>query len=534
MLLYLAAMVAVRVLVLAPGQHVDYEQRWSFGLMVMVPLASTVTYFLAIFSFGLAGDLADRRSIYPGRLFTIPVSDDALVRWPMLYGGAAMVALWIFTRQLALWPSGVEIPLFWPALFAVVILAWTQALTWMPYPKRGLRVIVTILWLACIGFTALFALHVGASEKAMLAILAPLGVLAYLVARVAISRARHGGRAGGRHVSAAPSPGWLGRGRLGRARSWIFTGLRDGSSPQGAQVWFEWRRSGRSLPVLVGLLLPFELSLFCAFNDTPSLVWGTLAAVLLTPPLLAVFVAATVNRSSSAGHDSYELTPFTATRPLTSASLILAKLLATVYSALAAWLLVLLAVPLGLWLSGSWPIVWDGLRSLTETVGRPRAIGLGLLGLAALVTSTWKLLVQSLFIGMSGRPWLVKATVFATLAGLTVLVPFAPWALENGRVAIAGLWKTLPWVLVTLVLCKMAAAAWIVARLAARRLITARGLIVGALCWDAAVLALYGLLVWLVPTLLVRESLLMMIAILAVPLARISAAPLALSWNRHR
>jgi hypothetical protein len=48
------------------------------------------------------------------------------------------------------------------------------------------------------------------------------------------------------------------------------------------------------------------------------------------------------------------------------------------------------------------------------------------------------------------------------------------------------------------------------------------------------VLALYGVLVWLVLGPLIPRYFLMLLAILGVPLARVSAAPLALAWNRHR
>jgi hypothetical protein len=48
------------------------------------------------------------------------------------------------------------------------------------------------------------------------------------------------------------------------------------------------------------------------------------------------------------------------------------------------------------------------------------------------------------------------------------------------------------------------------------------------------VLALYSVLVWFFSTPFVARYLLALIAILAVPLARPSAAPLALAWNRHR
>jgi hypothetical protein len=80
----------------------------------------------------------------------------------------------------------------------------------------------------------------------------------------------------------------------------------------------------------------------------------------------------------------------------------------------------------------------------------------------------------------------------------------------------------------------MSAAAWIATRLDRSRLLGDRALVLGAACWCVAVLALYGVLVWFFSTPFIARSALALIAILAVPLARISAAPLALAWNRHR
>src|SRR5213594_1192514 len=78
------------------------------------------------------------------------------------------------------------------------------------------------------------------------------------------------------------------------------------------------------------------------------------------------------------------------------------------------------------------------------------------------------------------------------------------------------------------------AAPWIATRLDRNRLLGDRALVAGAACWVLAVFALYGVLVWFFSTPFVAHYLLALIAILAVPLARISAAPLALAWNRHR
>jgi len=59
-------------------------------------------------------------------------------------------------------------------------------------------------------------------------------------------------------------------------------------------------------------------------------------------------------------------------------------------------------------------------------------------------------------------------------------------------------------------------------------------LVTSAAGWLVAVLALYGLLVWLVATPFIPRHLLALVAILAIPLVRPAAAPLALQWNRHR
>src|SRR2546427_8082789 len=154
-----------------------------------------------------------------------------------------MAILWFATRFLAAWPSGVQVPVIWPALLAASLLAWTQALTWMPYPMPGLRVIITVLWLALIDAVIMVALNYKARELVMLALLVPHVPLAYFVARFAVSRARRG-----------DVPDWRG----------MFTGVgktaaRDPfRSAARAQTWFEWRPFRRSLPSRGALLLSFE------------------------------------------------------------------------------------------------------------------------------------------------------------------------------------------------------------------------------------------------------------------------------------
>jgi len=141
--------------------------------------------------------------------------------------------------------------------------------------------------------------------------------------------------------------------------------------------------------------------------------------------------------------------------------------------------------------------------------------------------------LQTLYIGLTGREWAVKASVALALAILCVIGPITRW-LHDSHVARGALWNALPWIAAVLVCVKMSAAAWVAIRLYRSRLLSDRTMVTGAACWTAAVLALYGLLIWLFSGPLVPRYFLLLVAILAVPLARLSAAPLALAWNRHR
>src|SRR5205085_4339943 len=175
----------------------------------------------------------------------------------------------------------------------------------------------------------------------------------------------------------------------------------------------------------------------------------------------------------------------------------------------------------------------ERVHRLLEVMGMPRAIAIVLMALAALLASTWKQLVQSLYIGMSGREWVVKGSVFVALTFLAAVLPLAVW-ISRSRQVMAALWNNFALIAAVLVGLKLTAAVWIAMRLHDKRLLSDRALVVGAVCWDVAVFALYGLLVWIVPLALVGSYVLALVAILEVPLARIAAAPLALAGNRHR
>src|SRR2546423_13389873 len=82
-LFYFVVLLVLRLFV---EQRVNFEDAENFAWAVIVPMTATFIYFLAVFTFGLSGDIASRQSMYPARMFTLPVTPDALAAWPMLYG----------------------------------------------------------------------------------------------------------------------------------------------------------------------------------------------------------------------------------------------------------------------------------------------------------------------------------------------------------------------------------------------------------------------------------------------------------------
>jgi hypothetical protein len=274
---------------------------------------------------------------------------------------------------------------------------------------------------------------------------------------------------------------------------------------------------------MVALVVPVELLLlFIPGNDTAPVVFLTLFIVVITPPFLAIFAAAGVSTSNT----------FLMTRPMTSAALVAAKITAAIASTIAAWIIVLGLIPAALALSGTMTVFVERATAFVDAVGVERAVAVAAFGLAVLLAATWKRLVQSLWIGLTGRAWVVRSTVLLALVCLVAIGPVFDWIRSDARVQ-GFIWHGLPLILAAFVLVKAIAGAWVAVRLVRSGVVPDRALVAGAIGWLATVLVLYGVLVWFADAPSIPRYFLMSIAILSTPLARVSAAPLALEWSRH-
>jgi hypothetical protein len=516
--LYLLAVGVIKSILIGPDETVEVFD--GFGAFGVAPFSVTFFYFVAVFSFGLNGDLAARQSIYPARYFTLPIRTSELALWPMVYGAAAMMSLWLLASSVARWAIHMELPWLWPGILIAVVLAWIQVFSWLPYGLRGIRVIAAVAILISLNAVVITAIELEVSERTLIAFLAPQWPLAYLAACRAVALARKG-----------HAPGWSLFNRVGGAGR---QALPPFASPARAQSWFEWRRNGQSLPMMVALVLPFQLLLpFITGYGSTWFIYELVIAILFTPVVMAGFAGAVVSKANPFGREVYGVTPFNATRPLTSAELIAAKLKMAMWSTAAAWAIVLVSVPIGFAWSGADSVIIGWARWLIDTVGMPRAVALMALTLAGFVLSTWMMLVQSLYIGLTGREWLVKTSGFVGLVVVMAIGPAFEWISDNVGVR-RWLWDSWPAFAAGLVALKMIAASWIAIRLFSSRLIVDRSLIVGATIWVVAVFLLFTVFVWWVDTPMIARHVLLLFAILAVPLVRVAAAPLAFAWNRHR
>jgi len=379
-----------------------------------------------------------------------------------------------------------------------------------------------VIVLTALNAMVMTAIELKLSQAALVAFLAPQLPIAYVCAWVAVARARRG------HV-----PDW--------SISFARPGARDGARPRppfrstaAAQFWFEWRRHGRSLPMLVGMVVPFELSvLFISGYGSKWFVFEVLLFVLLTPILMAAFASATVSKANPFAREVYGVPPFAATRPLTTAAMIAAKLTMATASTIAAWLVLLGAMAIGFMWSGADSVLIDWKDRFVGQVGDARALVAALIALGGLISLTWTMLVQGLFIGLTGRQWLMRTIGIATLAFFMAIGPIVE-SIADSTAALKWLWNNWTMLLAILVVLKTTAAIVIARRLSRGGLISDGVLVAGAAGWAAIVFVLYGVSVWWAATPILPRHVFLLIAILAVPLVRIAAAPLALDWNRHR
>ncbi|HYH66926.1 MAG TPA: hypothetical protein VD866_19685 [Urbifossiella sp.] len=487
-------------------------------LAAQVAMASTIwfvmalSYVIGVFAYGFEARLEAAESGFPPRLFVLPVPTWLLVGWPMVQGVIVSVAMWLAWDGLVLRPAGVETPGWWVPMLAAVV-ACAQALVWLPFGVAWLRIVVMALALTALLRSGVYFDDPAVQERVLTGVAAGLVPAAFLVARSGVARARRGDN---------PEWAWLRRPAAGEKVAPAGRERAPFASAMAAQTWYEWRLRGRGYVAAVAAVVAVLAAVALLFeHESTRADFGLV--FLFVPPLIAAYWGAAAG-SPGDSIRSTALSTFAATRPLDNWSLVAAKVRALTLAAAATWLVVLA-------FTAGWIAAADGFERLArmwessvERQGRATAVGFCALFAAGLVVGTWRALVANLWVGLTGRTWLVPLQTF--VISLPAMYLFAEWVHGDSDPARRErLLAALPWIASAAVAVKLLAAGGFVYRDGASRFVGA---------WAVAAAGLAAALVWLVPPALVPAHGVVLGVVLFLPLARLTAAPRALAWNRHR
>ena len=518
------------------GRLVDVlESRRNAGAesSPLTTLLAMVAFLLlfAVFNYTESGGVRGVGQ-FPRRLFTLPVTSLHLVAVPMLAGITSIELLYLLWMEPLSRDGSARAP-FVAILLAAFVVFYLCAL-WTLERAGSLRLVmfgVIAIAVFAIGILPSFPPNPPPwwrLEIALAGLVAGLAVIAFLLAWRHVARLRDGG---GRSAH-----------RAGSLFNWIVeatpTRRTAFANPAAAHFWFEWRTSGLVLPALVGgVLLVVVIPMSWLMRSNAGDTFRLLLAALAAPVVLAVPVGIAFSKPTFWSED-LAVPAFVAALPLSSEDLVATKVRVAAMSAVLSWLVVL--VHLTVWLSS-----WGNLDALSLLAlqlwafhGQSVAAVYGIAVLVAFAGMflTWRFLVSRLWSGLSGRRPLFVASVVAivvlVIAGLVFDADRLPgWLLDDpARLA------PVVWIAAIAVIAKywIAAYAW--------RIVTPRYLRVYLLFWlagTASCLA-FGIVVWGVVRIYLPvdvdrlRSLVILVALLAVPLARVGLAPASLTHNRHR
>ena len=494
-------------------------------------------------------DRRERFTGFPSRLFTLPIRTIWLLTLPMLYGAIMVVLVYLAWAGLVLRPANPgHFPFLFPSLYLATGMVCFQAIVWSLATKPILRLLVLGIWGAAlttswlsfsplmgqaqVGTTLAEMLHVSV-QTAQSGVLLATGATAFGIAWWSVARQRHGVR--------FKFP----RFRLGL--DWLAERFRTKrkpfGSPQAAQFWFEWRRNGMLLPLILGALLLvitvpfFTLAPFFgrAGAETTTI---TLAWMLVLPFALAFIIGQGFGKTNFWGQGlgkELGVPQFIAVRPFTAGDWLGVKLRAAGLSAVVTWSILVLLVSawlftccelgqMGAWIVTLPPPLWLG------------ALGVPLLPLLLLaMLLTWRLLIANTYLGALGNRALFNAAFCIVFLIMFAPIPIIGW-IEGHKDKPADpepVMQRLQWVLGFLVALKLGLALRFAIKGKQRRLLSSNGVLAYFCVWIWGTEFLL-LCVLFAPVTGATAHVLALLALLVLPLARIAMAPLVFVYSRVR
>jgi hypothetical protein len=469
---------------------------------------------------------------FPRHLFTLPVNTRLTITCAMACSLLSVIGIYIAWVTLVLQPLKAPLLVRWPATILAAFVVLYQAMIWCLCGFRLTRVVglsLVATTLVAIGFlpTLLPRADFWASEANLTAALMATMAIAYVATIVTVSLQRRGG-----------ARGWDGlQDAVERAIAVIPRRQVSLRSPVAALFWIEWRRAGYVLPfavMLVAALILGPVLQFTGRGDKETL-WAEMWLFVM-PMLLAFPIGLGFGKPDFWSRD-LTLSPFAATRPVTSAQLLAAKLKTAACSTLLTWLLLVIVAPVSVYL---WcdSVHWGHLQRSTAMLYSPTSQWLApLLAISTAMIVTWALLVSGLWLGYSGRAGFYYSMTSVGLALFTTGFFYFVWWLDHprsrGDVAVSML-PWLPWMFAAIVTAKVFSAALCALTLRRSRLVSSRSLIAYTSMWLIATATLVLFACILSPRIGWFRDTAIIAALCTVPASTIAIAPLTISWNRHR
>ncbi len=473
--------------------------------------------------------LEDAGSLFPSRLYTLPVPTVILVGPPLLLGTLTLLLCWLIFALCILRPCGAEVPLFWPGLLAAAVLASMQALVWFPFPMPWLRALALLVIVQGLLAGAIFLAQRGTPEGVMAGSSVSVLLAGYAAALAGVSRSRHGTGTRGsfQEVSAASAT---------KARA-----LPPFASALEAQKWLERRRLRLGFLIFTLICLCFTLPLMVAtdvlvrdlkpetLGDDMRQLRGALTLfgrswlVLAQLPLLPLLISAATGGSSlgrlTPSADSQTFSVFLATRPMRIADMLAAKLLVCARGMIILWAVMFTAGLL-------WAVSMGRVGELSEhLIARTGSVPAALLALTAMLlvlpALSWLWLVSGVGVKMLRWPILEILPAFFSIGVLIFPGLLIADKLETWRPVLGG-------IVVAALMSKPFAVCWVVIQLRRERLVQDRTIVWAVIGWIVLAAAVLGIAVGVFDV----GPLLVGFAVLMLPLARPLATPLVLA--RHR
>ncbi|HEY3862621.1 MAG TPA: alpha/beta fold hydrolase [Verrucomicrobiae bacterium] len=513
---------------LATAGGVSYNPLW--GPMLVFVVSFLLTF--GIFNYTEISSTKDWNG-FPNRLFALPIPTWQLVTLPMLLGVVWVELVYLAWMKLVWTHMNVPVPvwpvLVWPAVVLGAYMVFYHTVLWGLAGFRITRLITLGLGgtsSIAVASLPMFGRIVPSpwfSEERLVPIVAGSAFLAFVLAWAVVERQRHGG---GRRRS------WL-KIRCERIADAMPRRTRDFDTPAAAHFWFEWRRAGLLLPVCTLFALAVILGpISWLYRHDAGFTVETLPKLLAMPVVLAFAIGKGFIKPDFWSMN-LSMPSFLAVRPLSSGEIVVSKMKVAALGVIVSWVLLLGFIVL-------WLPLWADRSDLNDPLFSFRLLypyswlAIILLSVGGLVVLTWRLMVNGLWVGLSGkRLYYFGSPALQVIVTVLLLLVIGIWPDTVGSqirnhpslmISIAG------WTLVLAVMMKLWFAVFSWSRITRRRMWQYW------LIWSSFTLCFVALGI-LSPSILTNtfrlEHLIVLAAFLVFPLTRLGLAPLFLAKNRH-